>query len=382
MDAIGTTEATFDLQPDSRGLRLVAEGEWVVAHLKPIDAPLRALTKRSRRERELIVDISGVTRLDTAGAYVLHRTMKEFRERGVQSRLEEVSGDFQILFDEVAANDRPRDVTPSSVDPLLLMLERVGAGIAHAYGQTRSILGLCGLTVATFGRALISPKKFRVTSLVYHMEQAGLDAVPIISLLTFLIGAVVAFLGTKILRILGAEIFTVELVAFAILRELGVLITAIIAAGRSGSAFTAQIGSMKVNEEVDAMRTIGLDPIELLVLPRVLAFVFMLPLLTFIADIMGLFGGIVISWVMLDISPVMFLVRMNEMIPISNFWAGIIKAPFFAFIIALIGCHEGLNVEGSAESVGRRTTQSVVQSIFVVIFLNALFSMFYLEVDF
>lgn len=377
-----TGAATFDLEQTSRGLRFVARGQWIVANLKSLDGPLRKLAGQNRREREFIVDLGGVTRLDTAGAFVLYRTIKEFGEQGVRSSIVEISDDFQILFDEVAANDRPYELPSPSVDPLVFALDRIGAAIVDAFAQARSIMGLLGVTLVTFGRALKNPKRFRITSLVFHMEQAGLDAVPIVSLLTFLIGAVMAFLGAKILKLFGAEIFTVELVAFAVLRELSVILTAIIVAGRSGSAFTAQIGTMVVNEEIDAMRTIGIDPIEVLVLPRVLAFILMLPLLTFVADIMGLFGGIVVSWALLDISPVMFLVRMNETIPINNFWAGMIKAPFFAFVIALIGCHEGLNVVGTAESVGQRTTQSVVQSIFMVIVIDALFAMFYLEVDF
>ncbi|MEE8307762.1 MAG: ABC transporter permease, partial [Gammaproteobacteria bacterium] len=245
--------ATFDLEQTSRGLRFVVRGDWIVANLKPLDGPLRKLADKNHSEREFIVDLGGVTRLDTAGAFVLYRTIKEFSERGVRSSIVEISQDFQTLFDQVAANDRPCELEPPIVDPLVLALDRIGAAIAHTFNQARSIMGLLGVTIATFGRALQNPKRFRIASLVFHMEQAGLDAVPIISLLTFLIGAVVAFLGAKILRLFGAEVFTVELVGFAILRELSVILTAIIVAGRSGSAFAAQIGTMVVNEEVDAM---------------------------------------------------------------------------------------------------------------------------------
>ncbi len=380
MDARVSDPASFVMEPTDQGFRLVAQGDWVIANLDLVDDDLRGLNGLAGRE--VIMDFSGVTRLDIAGAFVLHRTLRDVENARASSGYDNVSQDFQILLDEVAANDHPCDQEPMPRNSLLMVLDRIGETVEHSYQQARSIMNLCGQVVVNLGQTVKNPRRLRVTSLFHHMEQAGLDAVPIISLLTFLIGAVVAYLGASILRTFGAEVFTVELVGFAVLRELGVLLTAIIVAGRSGSAFTAQIGSMKVNEEIDAMRTLGLDPVEILVVPRILAFVIMVPILTFIGDVMGLFGGILIAWVQLDISPGMFLIRMNEFIPINHFWAGMIKAPFFAFVIALIGSHEGLKVEGSAESVGRHTTLSVVQAIFLVIVLDALFAMFYIEVDY
>jgi phospholipid/cholesterol/gamma-HCH transport system permease protein len=214
------------------------------------------------------------------------------------------------------------------------------------------------------------------------MEEAGLNAIPIVGLMSFLIGAVVAFMGAKILQQFNASFFVVELVGLAVLREFGVLLAAILVAGRSGSAFTAQIGSMKIREEIDALRVMGLDPIEVLIVPRMFALVIMLPLLTFIAAMLGLVGGGLVAWGTMDISPAYFLARTKEMVVLNNFWAGIIKAPFFAFVIAVIGCFQGMEVEGSAESLGQRTTMSVVQSLFVVIVLDAFFAMFFLEINF
>jgi phospholipid/cholesterol/gamma-HCH transport system permease protein len=213
------------------------------------------------------------------------------------------------------------------------------------------------------------------------MEQVGLDAVPIISLLTFLVGAVVAFVGATALRDFGAEIFTVELVSISFLREFGVLLTSILLAGRSGSAFTAQIGSMKSREELDAIQALGLDAIELLVIPRLLALFVMLPVLTFLAMLSGIVGGGIVGVLALDITPGMFISRLHEMTDIAHFWVGMSKTPLFAFLIATVGCLEGFKVEGSAESVGRHTTSSVVQSIFLVIVFDALFAMFYMEMD-
>jgi len=218
-----------------------------------------------------------------------------------------------------------------------------------------------------------------MTSLVAHMEQTGLNAVPIVALLSFLIGAVIAFLGATALQRYGASVFTVDLVSYAFLRELAVLLTAIILAGRTASAFTAQVGSMKVGEEVDAMRTMGLDPVELLVLPRVIALMVVTPMLTFLAMLAGIVGGLLVCWFALDITPSMFVSVFRSDTPLYYLWLGLAKAPIFAFLIAVIGCLEGFKVQGSAQSVGERTTSSVVQSIFLVIVVDAIAALFYME---
>ena len=376
----GRAEATFEVERSERGDVLIVSGDWIVSNLAAVDESLRALAAES--PSNLAIDMNRVRNLDTAGAFVLSRTARDCLEHDPHKSFQNTTPSQDVLLDAVFRNADSCEIAPPAPRSIFEALERIGSSVHHSLGQAKSILGLCGEVIAALGRIARSPKRLRVTSLIYHMEQSGFDAVPIVSLLTFLIGAVVAFLGSSILRQFGAEVLTVELIAYSVLRELGVLLTAIIVAGRSGSAFTAQIGSMKMNEEIDAMRVLGLDPIEVLVVPRVLAFFIMVPLLVFVADIMGLMGGMLISMITLDISPSMFFVRINELVPINNFWSGLIKAPFFAFIIALIGCHEGLSVEGSAESVGQRTTQSVVQSIFMVIVINALFAMFYIEVDF
>jgi phospholipid/cholesterol/gamma-HCH transport system permease protein len=223
------------------------------------------------------------------------------------------------------------------------------------------------------------PSRWRVTSLAAHIEQTGLDAVPIVVLLTFMVGAVVAFLGSTILADFGATIYTVNLVAFSFMREFGVLLTAILMAGRTASAFTAQIGSMKANEEIDAIRALGLDPMELLVLPRVLALLISLPMLAFLATMAGIIGGGLVCALILNISPIMFINVVKTNIGVEHFLVGIAKAPVFAFLIAVIGCLEGFKVTGSAESVGEHTTSSVVQCIFVVILIDAVAALFYME---
>ena len=228
---------------------------------------------------------------------------------------------------------------------------------------------------------LVNPTKMRWTSTIHLMETAGVDALPIISVLSFFIGAVVAFMGASLLETFGASVFTVDLVGIAVLREFGVIITAILLAGRSDSAFTAAIGSMKMQQEIDAMKVMGLDPYEVLVLPRVIACVVMAPLLTLSAMVAGVFGGMLVSWMTLDISPNFFLTRLNDTIDLKHFLVGMSKAPVFGLVIAIVGCRHGLQVGGDVESLGKRVTTSVVQAIFAVIVIDALFAMMYLELD-
>jgi phospholipid/cholesterol/gamma-HCH transport system permease protein len=223
-------------------------------------------------------------------------------------------------------------------------------------------------------------ERYRWNAFTHTIEQAGLNAVPIISLMSFLVGAVIAYQGATQLRNFGADVLTIDLVSVSVLREFGIMITAIMVAGRSGSAYAAEIGSMKVNEEVDAMRALGLDPMEILVIPRILGLVVAIPLLNFISDIAGLAGGCLATWSELDITPQAFISRLHEVTVLNNFWAGMIKAPIFGYLIAMIGCYEGFRVEGSAESVGTHTTLSVVEAIFIVIVVDAAFSVFFVQV--
>jgi len=380
MDTFAHGPARLEIEQHREQLYLRLSGDWVVATIGAVDSRLRALNKLTARE--MIIDLSQVGRVDTAGAFVVDRTREQAEVDGIAVRVVGAGADFAALLRSIQENEEFCEVEPPPVNGLLLALDRVGETVYGIYRQCITLVGLTGYVLFAIGRAILNPRRFRLVAIISHMERTGLDAVPIVSLLTFLIGAVVAFLGARTLQTFGAEIFVVELVAIGVLRELGVLLAAIITAGRSGSAFTAEIGSMKANEEIDAMRTLGIDPIEVLVVPRVIAFVFMLPILAFIGNVMGIFGGMLVSWAVLDVSPGVFFSRMVELVPLDHFWVGLIKAPFFAWGVALIGCQEGLAVEGSAESVGRRTTRSVVQAIFNVIVLDALFAMLFLEINF
>ena len=225
----------------------------------------------------------------------------------------------------------------------------------------------------------LQPSRLRLTPTIWAMEEVGVNALPIIAVLSFFIGAVVAYMGASLLQTVGFSVFTVDLIGVTVLREFGVLIMAIMLAGRSDSAFTASIGAMKMQQEIDAMRVLGLDPFESLVLPRVIACVLMAPLLTFGAMISGVFGGMLVAWTSQDISPALFIARFNEVIPLQHFWVGMSKAPVFGLTVAIIGCRQGMQVSGDVESLGRRVTASVVQSIFAVIVLEAAFAMMYLE---
>lgn len=373
--------ADFDVDVRDGVLQLAPRGDWRARFAGLIDSKLRDFSDDSIG-RDLIIDMSAVERLDTTGAMMLQRTFTACDQRGAASSIIGAKPAHAALLDQVRDHLAPCHVAPLHPNPFIAVLDRIGRGIIDAYWSATQVMSFVGEVITTWARLFTRPSHIRWTSTVHHMEEAGLNAIPIIGLMSFLIGAVVAFMGAKILRMFNADIFTVELVGIAVLREFGVLLSAILIAGRSGSAFTAQIGSMKIREEIDAMRVLGLDPIEVLVLPRVIALVVMLVPIAFIASMLGLVGGALVAAFAMDISLALFINRFQETIIINHFWAGMIKAPFFAFVIAVIGCYQGMQVEGSAESLGQRTTLSVVQSLFLVIVIDAFFAMFFLELDF
>lgn len=373
-------EAWVRAEREQGRISLQAGGLWDIRHAAALDADLRALAVDSLSEQSgaaISLDLAAVERMDTAGAWLAYRTARDLRAGGVTVDVVNAAPAQQAMLETVEACDKPCEVEPQRVNPFVWLLAHLGRATTDALVEAREQLGFLGLTLSTMARVAIHPRRLRMTSLVFHMEKVGLDALPIVGLISILIGVVLAQQGAKQLQQFGAEIFVVDLIAVSVLREVGILLTAIVIAGRSGSAFTAEIGSMIVHEEVDAMRSLGLDPMELLVLPRVLALVLTLPMLAFFADLMGLTGGFLISWLVLDISPALFFDRLHAAIGTWHFWTGIMKAPVFAIIIAMVGCLEGLRVSRSAESVGRQTTRSVVTSIFLVIVVDAVFAVFF-----
>ena len=361
----------------SGSLTLRAEGSWLVANAAELDRHLHALDLPTGRL--VTLDLSGVERLDTTGAWLLLRTEHALSARGNTVALENVQASFAPLLEQVrargAASPIPHPIPPHHT--LVGFVARIGEITLTILHRAYSIVGFGGLVSITAAQLFWRPGRLRIIATLVQMEKVGLDAMPIVGLLSFLIGVVMAYQGADQLRRFGAEIYTVNLLGVAILRELGVLLTAIIIAGRSGSAFTAQIGTMQVNQEIDALRTLGLDPIEVLVLPRVFALTLTLPLLVFYADAMGMLGGGIMTWVTLGIPAAPFLEQLRGAITNWTLWVGVIKAPFFAVIISMVGCYEGFNVTGSADSVGRLTTQSVVESIFLVIVVDAAFSILF-----
>ncbi len=356
-------------------LLLTAGGSWLISTLADIDTRLRDLAPGSVRQAR--IDLSAIEALDTTGAWILHRTLKQLRASGLAAEFAGVGRAHREMLELIERDDVEQTLEREEISPIVAMVRRVGEAAYAVCDEAADLLNFLGVTVLTAVRTVAKPGRLRLIALASHVERVGLDALPIVGLLSFLIGVVLAFQGADQLRRFGAEIFTVDLLGVSILREMGVLLTAIIIAGRSGSAFTAEIGTMQVNEEVDAMRTIGLDPIEVLVLPRILALVIALPLLTVFADLMGLVGGALMSFAALDIPPLQFVERFRSVVPMWSFWIGLIKAPVFGLAIGLVGCHAGLGVRGSAESVGKQTTKSVVVAIFLVIVIDAIFSILF-----
>jgi phospholipid/cholesterol/gamma-HCH transport system permease protein len=330
-------------------------------------------------QADTTLDLSGVTTLDTAGAWSLARLESRLAAAGHKLTLTGASGTRAELIATarqampVAEHDAP------SGRSLPDRLEALGRSVAAGLGYGLALVGYLGMFLSCLGRSLGHPMDFRLTALVHHCQEVGLKAVPIVSLMAFLIGVVLAFQGSAQLRQFGAEVFVVDLIAISILRELGILLTSIIVAGRTASAFTAAIGSMKMREEIDAMRTLGLDPATVLFVPRILALILMLPILGLIANVMGLLGGAIMSWIELGISPAMFRTRLVEGTDISHVMVGMIKAPVFALIIGIIGCHAGMQVQSNAESLGRQTSNAVVAAIFAVIVADAGFSIFFAQ---
>ena len=327
----------------------------------------------------VVLDISKIDVVDTNGAWLLEQFTRQAISRGAQVSIVGADEKDRSLLD--AVHERPQDIEVPTQPPALLKLcNDTGKAFCKELNVTVDIIGFFGEVIVALLRSLAKPKRFRKTALFYHLEHVGLRGIPIVALLSFLIGMVIGYMGVQQLRQFGAEVFVIQLVRISMLRELGILLTAIVIAGRSGSAFTAQIGAMISNEEIYAMRTMGLSPIDALVIPRVLALLIMLPILGFIADIMGLLGGALMVWQTLDIGLQGFIIRLHETFYMWDFYAGIIKAPFFAVVIATIGCFQGLHVTGSAESVGQLTTKSVIESIFAVIVIDAGFAIFFARI--
>jgi len=358
-------------------LRLVAGGDWTVPEAPRMDAALRGLDFAGLRDVE--IDAGAVTRLDSSGAWLLVRTAHDLEARGCRVARLVASERFRPLLAAISHVPIERSGAMHPPRPSLnQFLERAGRATVDALRQAYDLLGFLGRVTVETGEAVVAPRReLPLPAFFQQIEETGLTALPIVGLLAFLLGIVLTYQSADQLKRFGAELYTIDFLGIGFMREIGGLVTAIIVAGRSGSAFTAQIGTMRVNEETDAMRTIGLNITEILVVPRVLGLVVALPLLTFYADIVGIVGGMVMTYFDLGITIPGFMHELESAITLKTLLVGLVKAPVFAFVIALVGCFEGMRVERNAASVGRLTTRSVVESIFLIIALDAGFSVLF-----
>lgn len=369
----------FQVVEQGGSLELVARGTWTVAKAGMAEDLIRHAEQKTD-SRELAINMAGVRELDTLGAWLLQRLLRSRRAAGGQAQFTGLPDKFNGLIKEVDQVNRRTIAAPKPLGGVLSALNATGAAAAAFYPALVDFVSMLGAIGYALGRAIVQPRSFRLTSTVHHLYRVGWQAIPIVLLITFLIGAIIAQQGFFHFRKFGADTYVVDMVGILVLREIGVLIVAIMVAGRSGSAYTAELGSMKMREEIDALRTMGFDTVDVLILPRVIALVIALPILTFIGAMAALYGGGLVAWLYGDMSPATFIARLREAISVTHFQVGMIKAPFMAMVIGAVACSEGLKVRGSAESLGLKTTTSVVKSIFLVIVLDGLFAIFFASV--
>ena len=364
---MAASTTTAEPGPGTRAYRCV--GSLTISRAASTQREIEALPD------PLTIDLSGVEKIDTVGAWVIYRAI---RDRG--AKVVGAKGDVAALLERVPEFDEPAQIRPPELPGHLRVLNEIGGWVAEA-GQTLvGLVGFLGSVLIGFYDIVRHPKRFRLNAVIQRFDLVGVRALGIIGLMSFLIGIVIGQQGAVQLEQFGAEIYTINLIGRITVRELGTLMTAIMVAGRSGSAFAAQLGTMKITEEIDAMRTIGVSPVEALISPRMIAAVIMMPLLSFYSMIVTMIGGGIYVWADLGIPPLTYIDRLQEVVPMRDLWVGLIKAPVFGFIIALTGCFQGMLVQGNSEEVGTRTTAAVVQAIFLVIVIDAVFAVFFSQI--
>lgn len=358
------------------GLALHAAGPWTARFAPALERLVAEAEQLTGSRPDISIDVSRVSKLDTFGAWLIERLRRALTQGGREAEIAGLSANYASLVDEV------RKVKPAAPDiaprlSVVSVLDGIGRSV-HGIGETLvALVDMIGAVIAAWFRVWRHPSTFRLTSMVHHLQQVCWNAVPIVVLITFLIGCIVAQQGIFHFRRFGADVFVVDMLGVLVLRELGVLLVAIMVAGRSGSAYTAELGSMKMREEIDALRTMGFDPIEVLILPRMIALVLAMPILAFLGAMAALYGGGLVAWSYGGVDPSAFLSRLREAISINHFIVGMVKAPVMALVIGIVACVEGLKVEGSAESLGQHTTSSVVKGIFFVIVMDGVFAIFF-----
>ncbi len=357
-------------------LHLIVTGEWTINASAELERAARDLLAAAHGALKVTIDLDKVGRIDTAGAWLVDRVRTDLQAHGIDAEYGVTKPEFALLLSEAKYQDFPSP--PEKQGNIFTnILADVGETVIGVFHNFMLGVTFLGEVMQSLIKVLLNPARFRTTSVVFHIEAFAFRSLPIIALINFLVGCIVAQQSIFQLQKFGAATFAVDLIGILTLRELAVLLTSIMIAGRSGSAITAELGSMKMREEIDALRVMGLNPIDVLVMPRILALLISLPLLTFLADIAAIFGGLLVAWIYGDISPEVFLGRLQSAIALNTFLVGLIKAPFMAMVIGLIAAMEGLATQGSAESLGRQVTASVVKSIFMVIVVDGIFAMFF-----
>lgn len=368
----------------TEGLELDLSGEWSAREVADVEAALAAVDVAAARA--ISIDPSGISRLELSGAWVLRGFVQRARRAGAQVSFRGAPPD-QLRLVEQTLNEPPAGPaeleSPAAPpgEPGERALVAIGRYVVRSGHGMVQALAFLGLVCSTFAASLTRPQRLRPTSIARHVYDTGITAMPIVALIAFLISVILAYLSAQQLRGLGADIYVVDLVTIGVLRELAVLLTAIIVAGRTGSAFAAEIGSMQLNEEVDALTATAADPIELLIVPRILGLAIALPLLTIIADLIGITGGALLCRYLLDMPLTQYVNRVSESISATTFWVGIIKAPVFAMLIGFAGCYRGMQVRGSARELGHMVTVAVVQAIFLVLLADALFAVLFMKMN-
>jgi phospholipid/cholesterol/gamma-HCH transport system permease protein len=361
-------------------LELTPGGAWTAAQSAALEARMSEVAPQVSGARKLTINMARVRELDTLGAWLLERLIRGCADRKVDVELVALPDRYRGLFDQVGRVNRQAVAVPAAKNKLLAALEEIGRWAVELIPEFETFLAMLAAASFALARVAMRPRSFRIISAVHHLYRVGWQAIPIMLMITFLIGCIIAQQGIFHFRKFGADAYVVDMVGILVLREIGVLIVSIMVAGRSGSAYTAELGSMKMREEIDALRMMGFDPVEVLILPRVVALVIALPVLAFLGSMAALFGGGLVAWLYGGMAPEIFIARMHEAISVTHFEVGMIKAPFMALVIGLVACSEGLRVKGSAESLGLQTTNSVVKSIFLVIVLDGVFAIFFASI--
>ena len=369
--------ASLTATAEGERVALAATGTWTAERAAELEEIIDQTVRRYQGASDVVIDLAKLERLDTFGAWLIERLKRAFTGRGSTARVIGLSDADRGLMEELQLANQTPGQDNARANRIAMALDSVGRAVAEIGRSLVRLANLLGALTTAVLRTIAHPTRLRLTSVMHHLERVGWRAVPIILLSTFVIGAILAQQGIFRFRTFGADVYVVDMVSVLVLREVGVLIVCVMVAGRSGSAYTAELGAMKMREEIDALRTMGLDPIEVLVLPRIVALVVAVPLLTFLGSMAALYGAGLVCWLYGGMAPEIFLARLREAIWLPTFEVGMIKAPFMALMIGLVACVEGFEVDGSAASLGLRTTSSVVKSIFLVIALDGVFAMFF-----